>query len=321
MKLIIQIPCLNETQTLGSVIADLPTSLAGIEAIEVLVIDDGGRDGTSELARKLGVTVIRHNRNRGLAAAFASGLSASLARDADIIVNTDGDHQYRGEDIGRLIAPILSGDADLVIGDRSPSTDVRLTRRKRMLHRIGCFVINRLAGQQLADPVSGFRAYSRHAAARTHIVTGYTYTIESLLQASHKGLAIKFVPITTNDVTRPSRLFCNVPQFVLRSAVTLLRVFFMFHPLHVLVVCGFLIAATGLVPILRFLLFYMSGNGEGHVQSLVLGSALILVAGLVVVAGLIADLVAHNRLLLEKTIESMYDSQAHRNLRFESDKS
>lgn len=321
MKLVIQIPCYNETQTLGTVVADLPTSLGGIDSIEVLVVDDGSSDGTSALAHELGAFVVRHNRNRGLAKAFASGIAASLACGADIIVNTDGDHQYRGTDIARLIAPILSGSADLVIGDRSPTSDERVKWIKRQLHGLGRWVVSRLAGQPLADPVSGFRAFSRRAAARTHIVTGYTYTIESLLQATNNGLAIEFVPITTNDVTRPSRLFRSIPQFVLRSAVTLLRVFFMFHPLHVLVVCSAVIATTGVVPIVRFLWFYFSGDGDGHVQSLVLGASLVLIAGLLLVAGLIADLVAHNRRLLEKTIEALHELGADRRSRRESDES
>jgi glycosyltransferase involved in cell wall biosynthesis len=306
VKLIIQIPCFNEAETLEQVVSDLPSALVGIDSIEVLVIDDSSTDNTISLTSALGDTwVVSHKRNRGLASAFATGLNHSLALGADIIVNTDGDHQYRGHDIAALVAPILSGKADLVIGDRCPTTDLRLKWVKRQLHRLGQMVVSNLAGQRLTDPVSGFRAYSRLAASRTHIVTGYTYTIESLLQAAHKGLAIQFVPITTNPATRPSRLFRNLPQFVFRSAVTLLRVFFMFHPLHVLVGSSFCLAMLGLVPIVRFLVFFTLGDGDGHVQSLVLGATLIVLACLLLVAGLIADLVSHNRQLLEKSIEAI----------------
>ena len=306
MKLIIQVPCFNEAETLHRVVTDLPSRIDGIDSIETLVVDDGSGDGTAAVALGLGVDhVMRHNRNRGLAAAFATGLDASLRLGADVIVNTDGDHQYPGSAIERLVEPIVSGRADLVVGDRRPGEDKKFSTLKRWLQRCGQRVVSRLAGQALADPVSGFRAYSRSAAERTHIVTGYSYTIESLLQASCKGLAIEFVPIETNPATRPSRLFRSLPQFLSRSALTMLRVFFMFHPLGVLAWLSILLAIGGALPIGRFLYLAAIGEGAGHVQSLVLGGMLVLLAAILLVAGLLADLISHNRRLLEITLERL----------------
>ncbi len=265
MKLIIQIPCFNEAETLHRVVSDLPSRIDGVDSIETLVVDDGSRDGTSAVALGLGADhVVRHNQNRGLAAAFATGLDASLRLGADVIVNTDGDHQYPGSAIERLVEPIVAGRADLVVGDRRPGEDEKFSLLKRWLQRCGRRVVSRLAGRDLADPVSGFRAYSRSAAERTHIVTGYSYTIESLLQASCKGLAIEFVPIETNAATRLSRLFRSLPQFISRSALTILRVFFMFHPLRVLAWISGLLAVAGALPIGRFLYLYIIGEGAGH---------------------------------------------------------
>ncbi len=308
MKLIIQIPCLNEADTLHRVINDLPREIEGIDQIETLVIDDGSIDGTAAAAVALGVDhVVRHHRNRGLAAAFASGLDACLERGADIIVNTDGDHQYPGQFIPRLVEPILRGKADLVIGDRRPAADRRTSWLKRGLQWLGARAVSWLAGQPLADPVSGFRAMSRETAITTHIVTGYSYTLESLLQAVHRGRAVEFVPIETNDDTRPSRLFRSLPQFVFRSGVTLLRVFFMFHALQVLTLVAGLIACIGCLPIIRFLFLFALGSGDGHLQSLILGAALLVLAGLVFVAGLLADLIAHNRRLAELNLEAHHN--------------
>jgi glycosyltransferase involved in cell wall biosynthesis len=306
MKLIIQIPCFNEAGTLHRVVSDLPSQISGIDSIETLVIDDGSDDATAATALGLGVDhVVRHNRNRGLAAAFATGIDACLRLGADIIVNTDGDHQYPGEAIGRLVEPIITGRADLVVGDRRPGADEKFSPLKRLLQRCGRRVVSSLAGRDLPDPVSGFRAYSRSAAEQTHIVTGYSYTIESLLQANCKGLAIEFVPIVTNAATRPSRLFRSLPHFISRSVLTMLRVFFMFHPLGVLAGISGVLAVIGVLPIVRFLVLYAAGDGAGHLQSLILGGVLVILAAIMLVAGLLADLVAHNRRLLEKTLERL----------------
>lgn len=306
MKLIVQIPCFNEVETLQGVISDLPSRIAGVDLIETLVIDDGSTDGTAAAAIALGVDhVVRHNRNRGLAAAFATGLDASLRRGADVIVNTDGDHQYPGAAIERLVEPLLAGRADIVVGDRRPGHDPKFSPLKRFLQRLGRRVVSRLAGRDLPDPVSGFRAYSRSAAEQTHIVTGYSYTIESLMQASCKGLAVEFVPIETNPATRPSRLFRSLPQFISRSALTMLRVFFMFHSLSVLAGLSIALAVVGIFPIARFLLLFATGDGGGHVQSLTLGGVLVVLAAILLVAGLMADLIAHNRRLLEKALDRL----------------
>lgn len=306
MKLFIQIPCFNEAQTLHRVVSDIPASLPGIDSIETVVIDDGSDDGTAAVALALGVDyVVRHNRNRGLAAAFATGVNSCLALGADIIVNTDGDHQYPGRSIESLVAPIIAGQADVVVGDRHPGTDRKFSWTRRFWQRLGRRVVSGLAGSDLADPVSGFRAFSRDAAQRIHIVTGYTYTVESLLQAVHKGLAVEFVSVDTNPPTRPSRLFRSPLQFLIRSGVTMLRVFFIFRPLSILLCLSSGLLLVGLMPIVRFVFLFLAGRGDGHSQSLILGAALVVLAGLILVAGLIADLVAHNRRLLEITLERL----------------
>lgn len=306
MKLIIQIPCFNEAETLHRVVSDLPSRIAGIDMIETLVVDDGSDDQTAATALGLGVDhVVRHNRNRGLAAAFATGIDVCLQLGADVIVNTDGDHQYPGDAIERLVEPIIAGRADLVVGDRRPGRDRKFSAIKRLLQRWGRRIVSGLAGGDLPDPVSGFRAYSRNAAQQTHIVTGYSYTIESLLQANCKGLAIVFVPIETNPVTRPSRLFRSLPQFIARSALTMLRVFFMFHPLGMLTGISAVLATIGAIPIARFLYLSALSEGGGHVQSLILGGVLVLLAAITLVAALLADLISHNRRLLEKTLERL----------------
>lgn len=304
MKLIIQIPCLNESDSLDQVVNDLPDQISAVERIETLVVDDGSCDGTSASALGLGVDhVLRHKRNRGLAAAFATGLQGCVDLDADIIVNTDGDHQYPGRYIAELVEPIVEGRADVVIGDRRPALDRRNPLSKRLLYWLGRWTVSRVVGRNLPDPVSGFRAYSRAAAIRTHIVTDYSYTIESLLQTVHRGLAIEFIPIEANAVERPSRLFRSQRQFLFRSAVTLLRVFFMYRPLAVMIRLSCIVAVVGTLPIVRFLWLYLQGEGGGHVQSLVLGASLVVFSALLFVAGMIADLIAHNRRLLELGLE------------------
>lgn len=318
MKLVIQIPCYNEAQTLAEVLADLPAQITGVSQISVLVIDDGSSDGTAEVAFASGAThVVRHSSNRGLAASFATGIAASLALDADLIVNTDGDHQYPGASIADLLEPILGRHADFVIGDRRPATDRRNPWLKRQLYRVGRRWISYLAGRDLPDPVSGFRAYSRSAAQRLHTVTDFSYTIESLLQASHKGVGLAFVPIVTNPPTRPSRLFRSVPHFIFKSVATSLRVAFMYRPLATLLWVSAVLATVGVLPIIRFLILFLRGDGDGHVQSLVLAAALIVLAATTLIAGLLADLIAHNRRLLEKVLEQ----QQPRNIRWESDRS
>jgi len=283
------------------VLGDLPKSISGVDCIEVLVIDDGSGDGTAEIARSLGVQhVISHRVNRGLAAAFATGMTESLRLGATVIVNTDGDHQYPGRFISDLVQPILDGRADFVVGNRNPELDRRNGWFKRILYWVGRRTVSWLVSQPIPDPVSGFRAYSAECATQMHIVTTYSYTLESLVQCIEKGFALEFVPIETNSPTRPSRLFKSHASFIARSGTTLLRVFFMFHPLKTLMWLSLLLAVIGAIPIIRFVFFYLSGNGNGHLQSLVLGAALLVLAAIVLVAGLLADLISQNRRLIEK---------------------
>lgn len=311
MKLIIQIPCLNEFESLPQVLAELPRSIEGIDTIETLVIDDGSVDGTPELAKELGVTyVVRHTCNRGLAEAYASGVRAALMLGADIIVNTDGDNQYPGASIAQLVLPIILGRADIVIGDRKPGSDLRTSLTKRVLQRLGSRIFSLLAGRSIPDPVSGFRALSRDAAFQVNLVSKYSYTIESLLQATNKKLAVEFVAIQTNPVQRPSRLFRSIPHFVLKSASTMLRIFFMYHSFQVLLFASFLCALAGLAPVARFLILWWQGYSQGHVQSLVLGAALLVLSAIIFAAGLLADLLSSNRAMIESVLERVSRAEA-----------
>ena len=301
IKLIIQIPCFNESGTLPLVLNDLPTLLEGVDCIETLVIDDGSQDGTSETAKQLGVNhVVSHRVNRGLAAAFATGLEESLRQGATVIVNTDGDHQYPGRFIEDLVRPILLGRADIVIGNRNPESDRRNHWVKRSLYWLGRTIISWIVSKPIPDPVSGFRAYSAECARQMHILTTYSYTLESLVQCIEKGFALEFVPIESNPPTRPSRLFKSQASFIFRSGTTLLRVFFMFHPLKTLTWLSAMLAMIGMFPIARFLVFYAIGSGNGHLQSLILGASLLVLSAIVLVAGLLADLISQNRRLIEK---------------------
>ncbi len=304
MKLFIQIPCFNEADTLHETLCALPRRIAGISSIEVLVIDDGSSDDTSGVAKRWGVRhVVRHRRNRGLAAAFQSGLDACLANGADIVVNTDADNQYDGRDIAALVQPIIEGRADIVIGDRQVRSNAHFSPFKRALQAIGSAVVQRLAGTDVPDAVSGFRAISRSAAQRISIVSSFSYTTEMLIQAGRKRLAIHSVPIRTNATTRPSRLFTSIPQFIVNTGVTMSRAYAMYNPLRVFVAMGLVATLLGFGPIARFLYFYAIGEGDGHVQSLVLGGVLTLIGVLSIMMGIIADLVGRNRQLLELSLE------------------
>jgi glycosyltransferase involved in cell wall biosynthesis len=302
-KLIIQIPCFNEADTLPETLARLPRSIPGIDTIEMLVIDDGSADDTAQVAARWGVQhVVRHRRNRGLAAAFQSGLDAALAAGADVIVNTDGDGQYAGEDIGKLVAPVLAGEADIVVGDRGVGANPHFSLFKRLLQRLGSRVVQWLARADITDAVSGFRAISRHAAQRINITTEFSYTTDMLIQAGRKKMKIISVPIGTNAVTRPSRLFKSIPQFIMRTLVTMVRAYATYNPLRTFITLGAIAALVGAVPILRFLWFWLQGTGDGHVQSLILGAALLLLGVLTGMMGLLADLIGANRKLLEANL-------------------
>ena len=306
MKLIVQIPCFNEDQTLPQTVKDIPREIAGVDVVEVLIIDDGSTDRTVEVARECGVDhIVRHKNNRGLARAFRSGIDTCLRLGADIIVNTDGDNQYAGRDIPKLILPILQGEADVVIGDRQTSNVSHFSQTKKTLQALGSFAVRKLSETDVPDAVSGFRALSRDAALQMNIVSPFSYTIEMLIQAGKKHLAVSSVPIETNPKTRKSRLFKSVPKFIERSLTTMVRIYAMYQPLRVFFFIGMTLSIVGIVPIVRFLYFYFTEGGAGHVQSLIIGGALLVIGFITFLIGLVADLINYNRQLIEMTLEKV----------------
>ena len=306
MKLIVQIPCHNEEGTLPQTVADIPCEIEGIDRIEILIVDDGCTDRTVEVAREIGVHHIVRNRTKmGLANAFRTGLDACLHLGADIVVNTDGDNQYAGRDIPKLIRPILDSSADIVVGDRQPHSIAHFSATKKWLQAIGSFVIRKFSGIDVPDAVSGFRAISRTAALQMNIVSPFSYTIEMLIQAGKKRMAVTSVPVATNPKTRESRLFKSIPRFLERSVTTLMRMYVMYRPLRVFVLIGSALSIMGLVPILRFVGFYLTDGGAGHIQSLVIGGTLLIIGFVTFLIGLVADLIGHNRLLIEMMLEKV----------------
>lgn len=304
MKLIIQIPCLNEESTLPVTLADLPREVDGFDVVEWLIIDDGSTDRTVEVAREHGVDhIVRLTNNKGLAVAFMAGLDACLKLGADVIVNTDADNQYRADDIGALTAPILAGEADMVVGDRQVMTIDHFSPLKKRLQRLGSAVVRRASGTNVADTTSGFRAYNREAALRMQVVSRFTYTLETIIQAGKTLVATTHVPIRTNEKMRESRLFPSMSAYVRRNAVSIFRIYAMYEPLRVFMVaatvCGLATAAIWG----RFVYFYVSGDGAGHVQSLILGAVLFIAALLLAALGVIGDLLAAQRTLTQRLLE------------------
>lgn len=300
MKLIVQIPALNEEETLATAIAAIPRNIPGISSVEVLVIDDGSTDRTVEVAREAGADhVLRMASHVGLARGFLAGIEECLALGADIIVNTDADNQYCADDIPALIKPVLDRQAQIVVGAR-PITEIEsFSPIKKMLQRLGSWVVRLASGSDIPDAPSGFRAYARDAAARLCVVNTYTYTLETIIQAGRKRIPMTSVPVRVNTVTRPSRLFRGIRQYVMRSIKTILRVFVIYAPLHFFFTLAALFALPAVAAVGRFLYFYATDGGAGHVQSLVLAGVMLAMATILFAVGIIADLISANRTLLE----------------------
>jgi glycosyltransferase involved in cell wall biosynthesis len=306
LKLVIQVPCYNEEETLARVLADMPNEIDGIAAIEIQIIDDGSSDRTVEVAREHGVHhIVRNVANKGLARSFQAGINNAIAQGADIIVNTDGDHQYPGSYIADLVRPIIEGRADVVVGDRRPGDNPEFSVLKRFLQRLGTRVVRNLSGLDITDAVSGFRAYSRAAALKINVMTKFSYTTETLIHAGQSGLTVLSVPVETNSATRPSRLFTSMAGFLRKQVVTILRSFFMYRSLSAFLTLGLVMTAIGFVPILRFVWFYAIGQGDGHVQSLVIGSLFVSVGYVTTVIAFLSDAIATNRRLTEECLERL----------------
>ena len=300
MKLIIQIPCLNEELSLPITLEDLPKQIEGIDSIEILIIDDGSSDKTVEVAKKLGVHhVLQFTNNKGLAKAFISGINQSLKLGADIIVNTDADNQYFGGDIVKLIQPILKKDADIVVGDRQVETIRHFSPIKIFLQKFGSWVVRQLSGTEVPDATSGFRAYSRDAALQLNVVSDFTYTIETIISAGKKNLAIAHIPVKTNTKLRESRLFPSIRVYLQRSLVTMLKVYSMYRPLRLFTLAGGTTFLLGFAIGCRYLFFFFMGQTEGHIQSLILSAILLIVGFQIIMMGIAAELISVNRQLLE----------------------
>jgi glycosyltransferase involved in cell wall biosynthesis len=303
LKLIIQIPCLNEAQNIAQTVQALPRELPGFDKLEYMVIDDGSTDKTSEVALQSGVHhVITLPHHVGLAAAFTAGLDECLRRGADIIVNTDADNQYNADDIKLLVDPISSGRADIVIGDRGVATQQTFSPTKRVLQRFGSWIIGRASGIDTPDATSGFRAFSKQAALRTLVLNDYSYTLETLIQAGARQMAVEYVPVRTNEQTRPSRLMRSIPHYLTNSSAIILRAYTMYRPLRVFTIISLLLLLGGALGTFRFLYFYIIGEGIGHVQSLILSAVLLIVGFQIFLIGLVADLIGFNRKVLEELL-------------------
>ena len=314
MKLIIQIPCYNEAETLEIALNDLPKHIDGIDEIEYLIINDGSKDNTVEVAKKWGVNyIVNFKRNKGLAKGFMAGLDACLRNGADIIVNTDADNQYVADDIEKLIRPILEGKTDIVIGERPIDQTEHFSPLKKKLQHFGSWVVRKASKSDIPDAPSGFRAYSRDAAMRMNVTNEYTYTLETIVQAGRNKIAQTSVPIRTNGELRPSRLFNSMMGYVKKSMLTILRAFMTYKPLRFFTILAMIPFVIGLALGIRFLVYFFMGNGSGHIQSLIFASMLMMMGFITYMIGLVSDLIAVNRKLLE-------DIQYHvRKLDYDSD--
>ncbi len=300
MKLIIQIPCLNEENTLPVTLKDLPEKIEGIDSIETLVIDDGSSDRTIEVAKEYGANhILSWPKNKGLATAFIRGIEHSLKLGADIIVNTDADNQYYGADIEKLIQPILFGKADVVVGDRQVATIEHFSPMKKFLQKLGSWVVRRVSGTNIPDTTSGFRAYSREGAMELNVISDFTYTLETIISAGKKKLSIQHVPIRTNPKLRESRLFSNLVEYIRRSIATIVRLYSMYKPMKVFTIVGGIPFLIGFGIGCRYLYFFFQGQTAGHIQSLILASILLIVGFHIIVMGIVADLIKVNRQILE----------------------
>jgi glycosyltransferase involved in cell wall biosynthesis len=300
MKLIIQIPCFNEAETLSIALSELPKQIEGIDVIEVLIIDDGSTDATIAVARQNGVHhVVGFRNNQGLARAFMLGIHSCLERGADIIVNTDADNQYCAQDIGKLVQPILEGRADLVVGARPIVEIDHFSPVKKLLQRFGSWVVRWVSGTEVADAPSGFRAITKEAALALNVFNDYTYTLETIIQAGQKNMSVVSVPVRVNGDLRPSRLVRSIASYVKRSILTIFRIFIVYQPLKFFLAIGIVPFLVGMALGVRFLVFYMTGDGDGHVQSLILAAVLMLAGFQTLLLAVLSDLLSVNRRLLE----------------------
>lgn len=301
MKLIIQIPCYNEAETLHLALAELPRKLDGFNSVEWLIIDDGSTDDTFKVALACGVDhIVRHAKNQGLAKAFMTGLNASLELGADVIVNTDADNQYDASCIPDLVAPILSGRASLVVGARPVSEIKEFSPLKKLLQRFGSWVVRKASNTDIPDAPSGFRALSREAALRTNVFNNYTYTLETIIQAGQRNMDICSVPVRVNGFLRPSRLMSSIPSYIKRSMITIIRIFILYRPFFFLGSVAAFFFAGGLMLGLRYLYFFFNGSGDGHLQSLILASMLVMLGAVSGCIAVVADILTANRKQLEE---------------------
>lgn len=300
MKLIIQIPCYNEAETLEIALNGLPKQIEGIDTIEYLIINDGSKDNTVEVAKNWGVHhIVNFKQNKGLAKGFMAGIDEALRQGADVIVNTDADDQYCGADIEKLVRPILEGQADIVIGARPIDETEHFSPLKKKLQHFGSWVVRKASKTDIPDAPSGFRAYSREAALQLNVVNEYTYTLEQIVQAGRNKIAIMSVPIRTNAELRPSRLFSSMFGYVKKSMLTIIRSYIMYKPLHFFVILGCFPVFGGLILGIRFMCRFINGNGSGNIQSLILVSLLITIGVLMWVIGILADTIAANRKIMQ----------------------